>query len=106
MKRYQLIANKTKMIKLLRSYGYAPSRTAQFKKAFRRRTWWLEWLDDTGSYQATLFTVAGRAFLGISFWDSLSAPEQWISHTLDGDVLDKYNLREEIKNEGTENAGS
>lgn len=99
MKRYHLIATKTKMIKLLRGFGYQPSKTAQFTKAFRRRTWWLEWFDDTGSYKATLSTAAGRAFLGVRFWDSLSTPEQWISHTLDGTVLDKYNLREEIDNE-------
>ena len=99
MKRYQLTANKTKMINLLREFGFEPTRTAQFSKAFRRRTWWLEWFDDTRSYKATLSTAAGRAFLGIRFWDSLSAPEQWISHTLDGAVLDKYKLREEIKNE-------
>lgn len=96
MKRYHLIANKTKMVKLLREFGFKPTRTAQFTKAFRRRTWWLEWFDDTGSYKATISTAAGKAFLGVRFWDSLSTPEQWISHTLTGDVLDKFKLREEI----------
>lgn len=99
MKRYQLTVNKTKLDKLLREFGFKPTKTAQFSKAFRRRTWWLEWFDDTGSYRATISTTAGRAFLGVRFWDSFSAPEQWISHTLEGDVLDKYKLREEINNE-------
>lgn len=63
----QLICNKTKLIKLCREHGYHPqTRDAQFAKAFRKRTWWLEWGEDGVYYRASFFVEAGKVVLGVS----------------------------------------
>lgn len=93
---YQLTADKTKMVKLLRSKGYTPAKNATFTKAFRARTWWLEWFDNTGSYNATLSTAAGSAFLGIRFNDSEN-PEKWTAFTLPMSELKAFDLLETVQ---------
>lgn len=89
-----LNANKTKMMNLTKAMGYTPPHNAQFTKAFRSRTWWLEWYDKTGSYSATLSTAAGKAFFGMRFndWES---PEKWTAKTLSLEDLKKIDLVEE-----------
>lgn len=89
-----LNANKTKMIRLAKAMGYAP-RNAQFIKAFRDRTWWLEWYDKTGSYSATLSTAAGKAFFGMRFNDWEGSPEKWTAKTLSLEKLREYDLLKE-----------
>ncbi len=92
-----LTANKTKMLELTKAMGYNPPRKAQFVKAFRSRTWWLEWEDNDGSYSATLSTAAGRAFWGMRYQEyDTGRPEQWTAKTLSLTELQKFGLVEEL----------
>lgn len=92
-----LNANKTKMVRLARAMGYNPPRNARFVKAFRSRTWWLEWESNTGFYSATLSAAAGRAFFGMRYqeYDS-DSPEKWTAETLAIEELKKFDLVEEV----------
>ena len=66
-----LRANKTKMVKLFRSLGYHPTvKSARFEKLFRRRSYWLTWMEPSGAHRALLTTAAGRPFVSITHWDS------------------------------------
>lgn len=89
-----ITANKTKMVKLLRDKGYKPTvKRARFDKAFRRRSYWLTWLESDGLYEALLSTAAGKSFL-------------WIRHNREHKAqihipladLQKYEMTEEIDN--------
>lgn len=95
-----LNANKTKMMNLTKAMGYTPPRDAQFVKAYRDRHWWLEWYDETGSYQATLSTAANRAFFGMRFSDWEDTPEQWTAETLTLEKLREFDLVEELPPKG------
>lgn len=92
-----LTANKTKLLRLVRAKGYDAPRNARFTKAFRSRTWWLEWMDDLGSWQATLSIAAGRAFLGMRYRVDLDGPEKWTAHTLSRSELEEFELLEEAR---------
>ncbi len=90
-----LNVNKTKMIRLAKNLGYDPPHYAQFTKLFRRRTWWLEWYDNTGFYSATISTAAGKAFFGMRFNDWAGSPEKWTAKTLSLEKLGEYDLVKE-----------
>lgn len=84
-----LRANKTKMVKLLRSLGYHPTvKSARYEKLFRRRSYWLTWMEPSGAHRALLTTAAGRPFISVTHWDS----EKIINLTLE--TLEKYDLVE------------
>lgn len=92
-----LTANKAKMMELTKAMGYNPPRKAQFVKAFRARTWWLEWWDNNGEYSATLSTAAGRAFFGMRYREhDTDSPEQWTAKTLSMAGLRQFGLVEEL----------
>ena len=83
----QLRANKTSLIKLLKTLGYSPTTHAQFSKAPRSRSWWLEWLGEDGrSYRASLLTSMGKPLLGMTIDGS------WNTHSLTLGDLQKHGL--------------
>lgn len=83
----QLTANKTNMMKLVKSLGYNPPKTAQFAKASRSRSWWLEWFDENGSdYRAYLSTSMGKPLLGMTM------DGKWTCHNLTLGELQKCGL--------------
>lgn len=83
----QLTANKTNFIKLLKGLGYTPSKHAQFSKAPRSRSWWLEWLgNDDRSYRAYLSTSLGKPLLGMTI------DGKWKTHDLTLGELQRYGL--------------
>lgn len=64
---YYIKANKTKMVDLLRLYGYKPIvRQARFEKVFRRRSYTLIWKEPAGFFQARLLTAGGVSHLCIT----------------------------------------
>ena len=64
---YYIKANKTKMVNLLRLYGYKPIvRQARFEKLFRRRSYTLIWREPKGFFEARLFTAGGISHLRIT----------------------------------------
>ena len=87
-----LKANKTKMVKLLRALGYHPTvKSARYEKLFRRRSFWLTWMEPSGAHRALLTTAAGRPFISITHWDS----EKIINLTQE--ALEKFDLVEVIE---------
>lgn len=64
---YYLKANKTKMVKLLRLFGYHPTVSqARFEKMFRRRSYTLIWKEPAGFFEARLLTAGGVSHLRIT----------------------------------------
>ena len=64
---YYLKANKTKMVKLLRRFGYHPTVSkARFEKMFRRRSYTLVWKEPSGFFDARLFTAGCACHLRIA----------------------------------------
>ena len=61
-----LRANKTNMVKLIRTKGFTPTvKRARFEKAFRARSFWLRWREPSGFHEALLMTAGGRTDLRI-----------------------------------------
>lgn len=61
-----LRANKTNMVKLIRTKGFSPTvKRARFEKAFRARSYWLRWKEPSGFHEALLMTAGGRTYLRI-----------------------------------------
>lgn len=61
-----LRANKTNMVKLIRTKGFSPTvKRARFEKAFRARSYWLTWMESSGLHEALLMTAGGRTYLRI-----------------------------------------
>lgn len=61
-----LRANKTNMVKLIRTKGFSPTvKRARFEKAFRSRSYWLRWMEPSGAHEALLMTAGGRTYLRI-----------------------------------------
>lgn len=90
-----LSANKSKMMRLVKARGYTPPSNARFIKAYRARTWWLEWEDGNGFYQASFSTAAGRAFLGVRYRE-YDHPEKWNAQTLTLEELKEFDLVKEL----------
>ena len=64
---YYIKANKTKMVDLLRLYGYKPIvHSARFAKMYRRRSYTLIWKEPAGFFEARLFTVGGVSHINIT----------------------------------------
>ena len=64
---YYVKANKTKMVELLRLYGYKPIvHSARFEKMFRRRSYTLIWKEPAGFFEASLFTAGGVSHLSVT----------------------------------------
>lgn len=62
-----LRANKTNMVKLIRTKGFSPTvKKARFEKAFRARSYWLRWREPNGFHEALLMTAGGKAYLRIT----------------------------------------
>ncbi len=92
-----LTANKTKMIRLVRSMGYNPTQNAEFTKAYRCRHWWLEWEDGNNSYHAVLSSHRGVAFLGMKQKEyGSSSPEKWTAWDITPAQLQEFELVEEL----------
>ena len=60
-----LIANKTKMIRLCREYGLEPKK-AKCTKAYRNRSWWLDWADSDYSWRVSLMVAGGAPVIGMT----------------------------------------
>lgn len=83
----QLTANKSNLIKLLKSLGYNPATPSHFSKAYRSRSWWLEWFDGKGTeYRAYLSTSMGKPLLGMTI------DGKWMCHNLTLSDLQKHGL--------------
>lgn len=90
----KLTVNKTKLVKLCREMGYNPPKDAEFTKAFRVRWWWLEWGEDGIYYKASLFSDAGRVFLGVRK-ESKERQYGWYCLNVTNDQLARIGLLEE-----------
>lgn len=86
-----LRANKTNMVKLIRTKGFTPTiKRARFEKAFRSRSYWLRWREPSGFHEALLMTAGGRTYLRITNQTTNQEGMQHIPLT----ELEKFNLVE------------
>lgn len=96
----KLKANKTKLIALCREMGYRPTREAEFTKAFRDRSWWLEWGENGTFHRAHFFIDWGRVLLGVEkkweeYWDGEPCKkETWHVHNVTNDQISRLGLVE------------
>lgn len=86
-----LRANKTNMVKLIRTKGFSPTvKRARFEKAFRARSYWLTWMESSGLHEALLMTAGGRTYLRIK---NQTTGDEGMNHIPLAE-LEKFNLVE------------
>lgn len=91
----KLTCNKTKLIKLCHEHGYQPTVDAVYTKAYRARTWWLEWVEDDAYYKISFTSTAGRAYLGCdkSWYNDFGEKQHtWQSNNVTMDQLNRLGL--------------
>ena len=97
-----LIANKTKMIRLCREYGLEPKK-AKCTKAYRNRSWWLDWADSDYSWRVSLMVAGGAPVIGIRrrWYDDSAEKERetWECKEIPLDLAEKLGIIEEIPRE-------
>lgn len=97
-----LIANKTKMLRLCREYGLEPKK-AKCTKAYRNRSWWLDWADSDYSWRVSLMVAGGAPVIGIRrrWYDDSAEKERetWECKEIPMDLAEKLGIIEEIPRE-------
>lgn len=92
----KLTCSKRKLVTLCCEFGYAPHKPI-YTKAYRDRTWWLEWQEGEVAYKASFSTCAGHAMLGIEEWwydANGDIQSKWTAYDITTDQLNCLGLIE------------
>lgn len=92
----KLTCSKRKLVTLCREFAYAPHKPI-YTKAYRKRTWWLEWQEGEVAYKATFSTYTYHVMLGIEKWwydanDEIQS--KWTVYDITTDQLNRLGLIE------------